>query len=108
VAEIRTAAGGRGGARAAAALLLLSLAATAAFTANAQEATDRRLDRVLTQTPLIDGHNDLPWELRERFGGDLAKIDLPRAQRSSHSMDGEARGALAHSASLLAGTDGAI
>jgi membrane dipeptidase len=31
---------------------------------------------VLTQTPLIDGHNDLPWEIRERFGGDLAKIDL--------------------------------
>ncbi len=27
-----------------------------------------RVDRVLTDTPLIDGHNDLPWEIRERFG----------------------------------------
>lgn len=35
-----------------------------------------RVDRVLRTTPLIDGHNDLPWEIRERFGGDLTKIDL--------------------------------
>jgi len=25
-----------------------------------------RVDRVLAKTPLIDGHNDLPWEIRER------------------------------------------
>jgi len=73
VAEIRTAAGGRGGVRAAVAFVLSGLVTSAA--ANAQE-IDRRLDRVLTQTPLIDGHNDLPWEIRERFGGDLAKVDL--------------------------------
>jgi membrane dipeptidase len=76
VPEIRTAAGGRGGARAAAALVLSWLVTSAAGPANAQETSDRRLDRVLTQTPLIDGHNDLPWEIRERFGGDLAKVDL--------------------------------
>ena len=35
-----------------------------------------RLVRVLKQTPLIDGHNDLPWELRERFKGRLAAVDL--------------------------------
>ena len=43
----------------------------------ARAATDaERIERVLAQTPLIDGHNDLPWEIRARFGGDLAKIDL--------------------------------
>src|SRR5213076_1452715 len=43
----------------------------------ARAATDaERVERVLAQTPLIDGHNDLPWEIRARFGGDLAKIDL--------------------------------
>ncbi len=26
-----------------------------------------RVAQVLKQTPLIDGHNDLPWEIRERF-----------------------------------------
>jgi len=43
----------------------------------ARAATDtERVERVLAQTPLIDGHNDLPWEIRARFGGDLVKIDL--------------------------------
>jgi membrane dipeptidase len=56
--------------------MLSWLVTGAAATANAQEVSDRRLDRVLTQTPLIDGHNDLPWEIRERFAGDLAKVDL--------------------------------
>jgi membrane dipeptidase len=31
---------------------------------------------VLAATPLIDGHNDLPWELRIRYESDLSKIDL--------------------------------
>jgi len=35
-----------------------------------------RLDRILSQTPLIDGHNDLPWELRERFADKAALTDL--------------------------------
>ncbi len=29
----------------------------------------QRIERILEQTPLIDGHNDLPWEIRARFGG---------------------------------------
>jgi membrane dipeptidase len=36
----------------------------------------QRIERILAQTPLIDGHNDLPWEIRTRFGSDLTKIDL--------------------------------
>ena len=35
-----------------------------------------RVTAVLHRTPLIDGHNDLPWEIRERFGGDFDRIDL--------------------------------
>jgi membrane dipeptidase len=31
---------------------------------------------MLSRFPLIDGHNDLPWELRDRFGGDTAATDL--------------------------------
>jgi membrane dipeptidase len=45
-----------------------------ALAANADYAA--RLEHVLKQTPLIDGHNDLPWELRERVQGRLAAIDL--------------------------------
>jgi membrane dipeptidase len=36
----------------------------------------------LLQTPLIDGHNDLPWEIRERYKGDVAAINL--AADTSH------------------------
>ncbi len=51
------------------------LAALAAVLATAMAAaqpidpkTMARIDRVLKRTPLIDGHNDLPWALREDFG----------------------------------------
>jgi membrane dipeptidase len=37
---------------------------------------ESRVERVLAATPLIDGHNDLPWEIRSRFKSDLAAVDL--------------------------------
>ena len=47
--------------------------------APAADADAQRIARILAQTPLIDGHNDLPWEIRIRFGGDLGKVDLSRS-----------------------------
>jgi membrane dipeptidase len=44
----------------------------------AAEDYQHRVDQVLLQTPLIDGHNDLPWEIRERFKSDVAAINLAR------------------------------
>src|SRR5271168_2294497 len=35
-----------------------------------------RVEQVLLRTPLIDGHNDLPWEIRDRFKSDFAVVDL--------------------------------
>jgi len=35
-----------------------------------------RVEKVLAKTPLIDGHNDLPGEIRGRVGGDVAALDL--------------------------------
>jgi membrane dipeptidase len=55
--------------------LLVLLAATAAF---AQ--TDARIERILKDVPLIDGHNDLPWEYRERVKNHLAQIDIRQDQ----------------------------
>jgi len=37
---------------------------------------EARVERVLAATPLIDGHNDLPWEIRERFKSKLSSFDL--------------------------------
>ncbi|MFL6863390.1 MAG: dipeptidase [Allosphingosinicella sp.] len=76
-------------------LPLLAMAALAA-PASAKprtETPDQRAERVLTQTPVIDGHNDLPWEIRDGYdfgrkpldlGADTSKLahplqtDLPR------------------------------
>jgi membrane dipeptidase len=33
-----------------------------------------------SQAPLIDGHNDYPWELRQRAGRDLDKLDISKPQ----------------------------
>ena len=67
--------------------LLAALLAAAALPAHADPALDKRVAAVLAKTPLIDGHNDLPWALREGFSEkwpDLATgepklhTDIPR------------------------------
>src|SRR5580658_10817968 len=35
-----------------------------------------RVEQILLRTPLIDGHNDLPWEIRDRFKSRLSAVDL--------------------------------
>jgi membrane dipeptidase len=73
---------GRGGAlkvrsaRAVQALAALAAAALIVPAAAAAPTDAQRVARILAQTPLIDGHNDLPWEIRERFNSDLTKFDF--------------------------------
>ena len=57
-------------------LCILCLLLCLPLTAWAAEDYQHRVDQVLLQTPLIDGHNDLPWEIRERFKSDVAAINL--------------------------------
>ncbi|HEY0159230.1 MAG TPA: dipeptidase [Thermoanaerobaculia bacterium] len=56
---------------------ILPLALLLATVVNAQES---RVTRILTDVPLIDGHNDLPWQYRERVQNQLARIDLRQDQ----------------------------
>jgi membrane dipeptidase len=35
-----------------------------------------RIGRLVTDSPIFDGHNDLAWELRERSAGDLVALDI--------------------------------
>jgi membrane dipeptidase len=53
----------------------LMLGSAAALAQSNDAALTARVDRVLQRTPLIDGHNDLPWEIRQRFGN-AAGVDL--------------------------------
>jgi membrane dipeptidase len=39
-----------------------------------------RARRLLRETPIIDGHNDYPWAVREKTAGDLAKLDIRQPQ----------------------------
>lgn len=39
-------------------------------------AGEARARRILERTPLIDGHNDLPWALRQNHGNDPYAVDL--------------------------------
>jgi membrane dipeptidase len=57
---------------------IAATAATAAAAPGAPAGIDyhARVLRVLEQTPLIDGHNDLAWEIRDRYKSRLASIDL--------------------------------
>jgi membrane dipeptidase len=55
---------------------VLGLLLWAPLAAQAADNYQHRVEQVLLRTPLIDGHNDLPWEIRDRFKGDLAAVDL--------------------------------
>ena len=65
-------------------LVLTLLAATFPGLASGQPAADpallERARTLMTETPLIDGHNDLPWAMREGAWYDFAKVDIGRAQ----------------------------
>src|SRR5215213_7380739 len=62
-------------------LKALALVALLAASAHAQtDATAARIDRILREVPLIDGHNDLPYQYQERVKNHLAEIDLRQDQ----------------------------
>lgn len=56
-------------------LLLLSSISSGCRAADSVTAQER-IERVLKSTPLIDGHNDLPWALDNYYGESARNIDL--------------------------------
>lgn len=58
-------------------ITLVALTLLLTLTASAQDA---RVDRILKEVPLIDGHNDLPWEYRQRVKNQLAQLDIRQDQ----------------------------
>jgi membrane dipeptidase len=65
------------------ALLTLALAVLGAGRAAAQDAYRDRALRILRSVPLIDGHNDLPGEIRGRGG--LDSVDIAVSQPALHT-----------------------
>jgi membrane dipeptidase len=64
--------------------LLLACAALAMWQLASSQTGDAALERamrILQSAPVVDGHNDLPWVIREKFGGDVEGYDISvRAQ----------------------------
>uniref|UniRef100_A0A3B4AIM8 Dipeptidase n=1 Tax=Periophthalmus magnuspinnatus TaxID=409849 RepID=A0A3B4AIM8_9GOBI len=46
------------------------------FVSCAEDPHLTRALQLMSETPLIDGHNDLPWQMRLRFNNQLSKVDL--------------------------------
>lgn len=62
-------------------LAVLVLAAVVPLQSSYARESDPALERaraILDQSPVVDGHNDLPWVIRERFGGDVEGHDISR------------------------------
>jgi membrane dipeptidase len=66
--------------RPAASAVVLAAALAAAVSASPAPPSDDALlahaRRILRSTILVDGHNDLPWEIRDKAHGDIAAYDL--------------------------------
>jgi membrane dipeptidase len=60
------------------ALATLTTLSGAAAPLAADDAALVRARALLDRVGLVDGHNDLPWTLRETFAGDLSRVDLRR------------------------------
>jgi len=69
-------------------LATLPCVALAAPQSAKDKALSTRVDRVLTETPVIDGHNDLPWEIRSQFGN-VGNLDLAADTSNLRSKTGD-------------------
>ena len=72
---------------------VLPVAAIALLASAAVQGADKdlasRVDRVLAETPLIDGHNDLPWEIRQRYKSSLGAFNLKNNLSQTFGPKGE-------------------
>ena len=47
--------------------------------------TAERIRALLDRHPVVDGHNDLPWEARERVAYDWSRLDIATAGQPTHT-----------------------
>ena len=56
--------------------LLLAGALISTATVVPAQTPEQRVERILAKTPVIDGHNDLPWEIRDAYDSWRKPLDL--------------------------------
>ncbi|XP_012674677.1 dipeptidase 1 [Clupea harengus] len=57
-------------------VIAVALVLALTHSAGGAETLGERALRLMAETPLIDGHNDLPWQIRMRFNNQLNSVDL--------------------------------
>jgi membrane dipeptidase len=67
------------------------MAQTSPTTTAIDPKVSQRIDRILKRTPLIDGHNDLPWALRGDFGSKVEGLESGTDARKPPLMTDMAR-----------------
>ncbi len=71
--------------------LFVVLLASPAIAQDISSATAARIDRILKATPLIDGHNDVPWEVRENHKSSVEGLAADSDKRTPPMMTDMAR-----------------
>ena len=66
--------------------VLLASAAVLALASPANAQDEAAVREILKTTPLIDGHNDLPWALRQNFDSDPHAVDLSENQDAATDL----------------------
>ncbi|XP_008308244.2 dipeptidase 1 [Cynoglossus semilaevis] len=64
--------------------LLVTLWLASSMFSSAEDDLLTRAMRLMSETPLVDGHNDLPWQLRKQFNNQLNQVDL-NSLESTHT-----------------------
>jgi membrane dipeptidase len=72
-------------------LAALLLSTTASTQQPIDPKVQARIDRILKKTPLIDGHNDLPWELRQNHDYRVEGLESGADKREKPLMTDMAR-----------------
>jgi microsomal dipeptidase-like Zn-dependent dipeptidase len=73
-------------------MIPLLLAAAAQAVQPQPSPTDlARAARVLARAPIVDGHNDLAWELRERYQARVEAVDLQDTTRGPYPLQTDLR-----------------
>lgn len=72
-------------------ILAAMVAAAPSFAQSIDPAVQARIDRILKATPLIDGHNDLPWEVRDNHAFSVEGLAADSNKRKKPMMTDMAR-----------------
>ncbi|XP_078696301.1 dipeptidase 1-like isoform X2 [Branchiostoma floridae x Branchiostoma belcheri] len=74
-----------GGVMALVVVAVIAVAIAVPLALQRRDATADRARRLMEEVPLVDGHNDWPWQLAKNFGNRLSQVNLGNDLRSEYT-----------------------